>query len=176
MADNWWEDTSWMEGIEDDTSFLDDDATNYYGADDYSWLDDLDNSFLGDDIDMDSDWWNDTSWMDGIEDDTSFLDMFDDTNYYGADQDMSSNIDYNDLFDKEGNFTGYSYESPFTPGDDEESGGNKFLEFLNMMTGNIGQNPKRKGNKMGAVGQGLGDFLSSPLAALLLINQKNQRL
>jgi hypothetical protein len=174
MADNWWEDTSWMEGIEDDTSFLDDDATNYYGADDLSWLDDLDTSFLGDDIDMDSDWWKDTSWMDGIEDDTSFLDMFDDTNYYGADQDMSSNIDYNDLFDKEGNFTGYSYESPFTPGDDEESGGNKFLEFLNMMTGNIGQNPKRKGNKMGAVGQGLGDFLSSPLAALLLINQKNK--
>jgi len=118
MADNWWEDTSWMEGIEDDTSFLDDDATNYYGADDYSWLDDLDNSFLGDDIDMDSDWWNDTSWMEGIEDDTSFLDMFDDTNYYGADQDMSSNIDYNDLFDKEGNFTGYNYESPFTPEDE----------------------------------------------------------
>ena len=118
MADNWWEDTSWMEGIEDNTSFLDDNATNYYGADDLSWLDDLDTSFLGDDIDMDSEWWEDKSWMEGIEDDTSFLDMFDDTNYYGADQDMTSNIDYNDLFDKEGNFTGYNYESPFTPEDE----------------------------------------------------------
>ena len=119
MADNWWEDKSWMEGIEDDTSFLDD----YSGNDDFGLaglFDDFGDDFSANDIDMDSDWWNDTSWMDGIEDDTSFLDMFsgDDTNWYGADQDMSSNIDYNDLFDKEGNFTGYNYESPFTPEDE----------------------------------------------------------
>jgi hypothetical protein len=63
------------------------------------------------------------------------------------------------------------------PGGDyyvEPEGGNKFLEFLNMVTGNIGQNPNRSGNKLGGIGQYLGDFLSSPLAALLLMNQKNK--
>ena len=194
MADNWWEDTSWMDGIEDDTSFLDDDTygsssdwwndtswmdddnsfldmfddTNTYGSDNYNY--NFDDIFSADDIDMDSDWWNDDSWMDGIEDDTSFLDFLDDKNWYGADQDMS-NITYEDMFDEEGNFTGYNYESPFTPGEDEESGGGGILEFFNKLFGNIGQNPNRSGNQMGGIGQYLGDFLSSPLAQLLLLKE-----
>ncbi len=170
----WWEDESWMEGIEDDTSFLDDDATNYYGADDLSWLDDLDTSFLGDDIDMDSDWWKDTSWMDGIEDDTSFLDMFDDTNWYGADQDMSSNIDYNDQYDFSdgldfsgeetgifGGTVGPRLSQMFL-GDEGGSG------LLSMLFGGAGGGKKGGGGILGSLIGGSKNMLDNDLIKILL--------
>ena len=56
-------------------SYLNNDATNYYGADNYSWLDDLD-TFSADDFDMDSNWWDDTDWWE---------DSFDDEGTYNYD-------------------------------------------------------------------------------------------
>ena len=89
MADNWWEgddDYSWLDDTvgdysDDDYFSFDDDATNYYGADnyDYSWMDDVDLSS--------------TDWLDDLFDDDA-------TNYYGAD-DYSWMDDYeygDDLF------------------------------------------------------------------------------
>jgi len=58
----------------------------------WEWLEELTDWWTGDD---DSD--SDSSSQDSYDDDK---------NYYGADQDMSANIEYNDLFDDEGNFTG----------------------------------------------------------------------
>jgi hypothetical protein len=99
------EDTSWLDQFDvdlgdpynaDDYSFLDDswDTDLYGGNDQYDdfglegLFDDFNfnDIFSADDIDMDSDWWNNDSWRGGIEDDTSFLDMFDDTNTYGSDK------------------------------------------------------------------------------------------
>ena len=200
MADNWWEgddDYSWLDDTvgdysDDDysiESYLDDswDTDLWGGSDQYDdfGLADLfdnynfDDTFSADDFDMDSDWWNDTDWWE---------DSFDDEGNYNYDPiaDLYGNTDLSpegqisswmeNWLESGASTEGLDYTDSLPGGDYyvEPEGGNKFLEFLNMVTGNIGQNPNRSGNKLGGIGQYLGDFLSSPLAALLLMNQKNK--
>jgi len=134
-----------------------------------------------------------TDWLDSYLDDPFGLNDEDDINYYGADDyswiddyeygDVIPNVENMD-FTPEGQISAwmenwleeqdptYNARDPYDFG--EEESGNWFLEFIKTMTGNMGNNPPRSGNQMGAVGQYLGDFLSSPLAALLLMNQKNK--
>jgi hypothetical protein len=120
------------------------DDTNTYGADDYSWMDDFN---FGDEL-----FNTDTSpegqisaWMD---------------NYFNSGA-STEGVGVDDFLE------GGDYYS-------EPEGESGILKFFAELFGNPGKNPPRSGNKLGAVGQYLGDFLSSPLAALLLMNQKNK--
>ena len=190
MADdtNLWDDI-FTTNIDDYTYDADDysyndtsNATNYYGADDF---------------DYDQDWgWDDSpdvgsaefsDWLDDYLEDPFGLNDEDDINYYGADDyswiddyeygDDIPNVENMD-FTPEGQISAwmenwlkeqdptYNARDPYDFGEEESGGG--VLEFLKQLFGNMGNNPKRSGNQMGGVGQYLGDFLNSPLAALLL--------
>ena len=176
----------WWEG-DDDYSWLDD-TVGEYSDDDYgfdSWLDDYsgDEDYGFDSI-FDDINWDDFSFDDyqfNAEEDLGFG-GFDDwmENYFESGA-STEGIDYNELF-PDLNLYGIDTNDPydFSGGLDfgEETGifggtaGPKIRDFFAELFGNPGKNPPRSGNKMGGIGQYLGDFLSSPLAALLLMKDQ----
>ena len=153
-----------------------------YGEEDYSaslegpfaWLYEEDPEFiasvLGDDWMGDSQYgWN--------EDETSYI-YPDDYSGSGFEDLIASNPEFAAFYNEVTNNSDYSnnlfMDDSYDPNEVSSNYGGGILEFLNQFLGNMGNNPKRSGNQLGGIGQYLGDFLSSPLAALLLMNQKNK--
>jgi len=171
----WWDNfTNWLSGDDDDFSesafagggedFEDfyNEVTNNSDYSDNLWVDD---SYDANEIFSDygeEDYLYDEQWgspADDEEYDQEFWDLYNQLSY--ADQGGEPDEGYFDW--------SQGYDE-----DRQSYGGDGILGALNKFLGNIGQNPNRSGNQLGGIGQYLGDFLSSPLAALLLMNQKNK--
>ena len=134
----------------------------------------------------DSDDYSDFDYSSMFDDDFNLKDS---TQYFSSDdyiKDLFKDYDSGNLFDDEGN---YNYSGDYEVGDAEsqinawvkenigyadtpDSSENYLDKILKFVTGATGE--KREGNKLGPVGQGIGDFLTSPLALLLMANEKRK--
>ena len=144
----------------------------------WEWWDNLTDWWTGDD---DSETYvqesvSDSAFSDLIESDPDFADFYNETlednNIYDQEfWDLYNEISYADQGGEpeEGYFDwSQGYEQTFD--DDISKGG--LGEIISQFLGGGGQ--KREGNKLGKFGQGLGSLLDSPLAMLLMMNQKNK--
>ena len=142
----------------------------------WEWLEELTDWWTGDD---DSETYvqesvSDSAFSDMIESDPDFADFYNETlednNIYDQEfWDLYNEISYADQGgEPEEGYFDYSqgYEQTFD--DDISKGG--LGEIISQFLGGGGQ--KREGNKLGAVGQGLGSLLDSPLMQLLLLKDK----